>query len=123
MATKIFIATIAVLLGLLSVTGFILKNTLKENGELEVNAARWEAANNLTIQAFNNQKAKHEQAQQRMIERESQYSSISKDLNNARSEIEALRGSTDINCVNDAQWLLIENSARYPTSTGLPDHQ
>jgi hypothetical protein len=58
-----------------------------------------------------------------MMAREGQLSIINQELNDAQSEIEALRGSTDINCVNDAQWLLIENSAGYSTSSGLPDYK
>jgi hypothetical protein len=123
MATKAFVITIIILFCLLSAAGLALKKSYQENGELEALNEQWQYANELSIKAFNNQKAENEQAQLRMMAREGQLSIINQELNDAQSEIEALRGSTDINCVNDAQWLLIENSAGYSTSSGLPDHK
>jgi hypothetical protein len=123
MATKAFVITIIILFGLLSAAGLALKKSYQENGESEALNEQWQYANELSIQAFNNQKTENEQAQLRMMAREGQLSIINQELNNAQSEIETLRGNTDINCVNDAQWLLIKNSAGYSTSSGLPGNQ
>lgn len=123
MITKVVSITASILFLLLLAAGWALKKSYQANGELEVLNEQWQYANELSIQAFNNQKAKHEQAQQRMVERENSKAKIQEHLYGEAEQIEALRGNGDVSCVNDAQWLLIENSARYPTSSGLSRNQ
>jgi hypothetical protein len=108
---------------LLSAAGLALKKSYQANGELEALNDQWQYANEISIQAFNNQKAENEKAQQRMIERENSKAEIQEQLNEDAIQIEALRGNGDASCVNDEQWLLIENSAGYSTSSGLPGNQ
>ncbi len=112
MINKYIIAAVAVLSVALFFVGKLSINSKVELGKQIELTKQWQVANELSVQAFNNQVAESEAAQARMVELSSDYQKIKGQLHGYQTELKQLQStSVGTNCIADAEWLLINKSA------------
>lgn len=115
----------------LATVGWQLKNAWQANGSYKAEVKheknnvqrekdltdQWIVANNLSIEAFNNQKAKHEAAEQRLIDTAKKYQALKGSTNELRTKIKQLEGDNLDSDLGDDFWLHIKASAANARAT------
>lgn len=98
--------------------GWLLKNAYQANGSYKITIEsqsnlieQWQAANDLSIQALNNQKLKHEAAEKRLIIAAVKYKELKGSTNELREKIKTIENDNLDSDLGDDFWLHIQASA------------
>lgn len=127
---------IFIILGLTASTataGYLLKKSYQSNGSYKSEIAsqqdiieQWQIANELSIQAYNNQKTRYEAAEKRLIANARESKKLRGELDGLQADIQNLSGGCLDADLGDDYWLLIEQAATAATTAGnagLPGNQ